>query len=208
MQQVTPEKGVSDEVIESMKRNKIGLKGPLATPIGKGHRSLNLALRQTFKLYANVRPCLSIPGVEKRTRYDNVDVVTIRENTEGEYSGLEHTVVPGVAQSIKVITYEASRKIANFAFQYATQNYRKKVTAVHKANIMKKSDGLFLTTVREVAAAYPHIKYEEVNLDTVCMKVSHIHSTLSAPLTRVLIIVTARHEPREVRRDGVAQSLR
>ncbi len=172
MHQVTPEKGVSDEVIESMKRNKIGLKGPLATPIGKGHRSLNLALRQTFKLYANVRPCLTIPGVEKRTRYDNVDVVTIRENTEGEYSGLEHTVVPGVAQSIKVITYEASRKIANFAFQYATQNYRKKVTAVHKANIMKKSDGLFLTTVREVAAAYPHIKYEEVNLDTVCMKVS------------------------------------
>jgi isocitrate dehydrogenase (NAD+) len=167
---VTPETGVSEDVIASMKKNKVGLKGPLATPIGKGHRSLNLALRQTFKLYANVRPCITIPGVEKRTRYDNVDVVVIRENTEGEYSGLEHMVVPGVAQSIKVITYEASKRIAHFAFQYATNNFRKKVTAVHKANIMKLSDGLFLATVREVAAAYPHIKYEEMNIDNVCMR--------------------------------------
>jgi isocitrate dehydrogenase (NAD+) len=118
--------------IESVNTNKIGLKGPLGTPIGKGHVSLNLTLRRTFNLYANVRPCFSLPGF--KTAYDNVDVITIRENTEGEYSGIEHTVVDGVVQSIKLITRPASERIANYAFEYARANKRKKVTAVHKAN--------------------------------------------------------------------------
>eukprot|EP01113_Clastostelium_recurvatum_P013473 TRINITY_DN1713_c0_g1_i4.p1 TRINITY_DN1713_c0_g1~~TRINITY_DN1713_c0_g1_i4.p1 ORF type:complete len:360 (+),score=100.69 TRINITY_DN1713_c0_g1_i4:565-1644(+) len=167
---VSPETGVSDDVIASVNKNKIGLKGPLATPIGKGHMSLNLALRKSFNLYANVRPCLSIPGF--KTRYDNVDVVVIRENTEGEYSGIENVPVKGVAQSIKIITAEASRRIANYAFQYATLHNRKTVTAVHKANIMKLSDGLFIKTVREVATRYPLIKYEEMFVDNCCMKLT------------------------------------
>lgn len=167
VQKVTPEKGVTQEVIDSLRRTKIGLKGPLGTPIGKGHRSLNLALRQEFGLYANLRPAISVPGV--KTAFDDVNVVVIRENTEGEYSGVENMLVPGVAQSIKIITERASRKVALFAFNYAKQQGRKKVTAVHKANIMKKSDGLFLATCREVSASFPSIKYEEVNLANVCM---------------------------------------
>jgi len=164
---VSPETGVSDEVIASVNKNKIGLKGPLGTPIGKGHMSLNLALRKKFNLYANVRPCLSIPGF--KTRYDDVDVVVIRENTEGEYSGIENTPVKGVAQSIKIITREASERVAKYAFQYAMDHKRKRVTAVHKANIMKMSDGLFIKTCREVAASYPMIKYEEMPVDNTCM---------------------------------------
>lgn len=137
------------------------------TPIGKGHRSLNLQLRKEFNLYANVRPCRSLEGY--KTLYDDVDVVTIRENTEGEYSGIEHEIVDGVVQSIKLITEDASKRVAEYAFQYAKDNNRSKVTAVHKANIMRMSDGLFLRCCRSVAASYPEVKFEEKYLDTVCL---------------------------------------
>ncbi|XP_031762976.1 probable isocitrate dehydrogenase [NAD] subunit alpha, mitochondrial isoform X2 [Galleria mellonella] len=159
--------GIPQKAIDSVNTNKIGLKGPLMTPVGKGYRSLNLALRKEFDLYANVRPCKSLDGI--KTLYDDVDVVTIRENTEGEYSGIEHEIVDGVVQSIKLITEEASKRVAEFAFQFATENNRKKVTAVHKANIMRMSDGLFLRCCRDVATKYPDIKFEERYLDTVCL---------------------------------------
>ncbi|GIX96207.1 probable isocitrate dehydrogenase subunit alpha, mitochondrial [Caerostris extrusa] len=159
--------GIPQRAIDSINKNTIGLKGPLETPIGKGHRSLNLAIRQAFHLYANVRPCRSIDGVE--TLYNDVDIVTIRENTEGEYSGIEHEIVPGVVQSIKLITKEASHRVAEYAFEYAAKNNRKTVTAVHKANIMRMSDGLFLQCCRQVAEKHPNIKYEEMYLDTVCL---------------------------------------
>ncbi|XP_064474829.1 probable isocitrate dehydrogenase [NAD] subunit alpha, mitochondrial [Ornithodoros turicata] len=170
---VTPVKGpdgkfgIPQKAIDSVNKHKIGLKGPLATPIGKGHRSLNLALRQAFNLYANVRPCRSIEGYE--TPYRDVDVVTIRENTEGEYSGIEHEIVSGVVQSIKLITEPASKNIANFAFEYAKANGRAQVTAVHKANIMRMSDGLFLRCCREAAERNPGVKYNEMYLDTLCL---------------------------------------
>jgi len=167
---VDPKTGVSEEVIVSVKKNKVGLKGPLATPIGKGHMSLNLALRKTFNLYANVRPCLSVPGV--KTRYDNVDLVVIRENTEGEYSGIEHQVIPGqVHESIKLITRAASTRVAKYAFSYAQQHKIKRVSAVHKANIMKMADGLFIDCCREVATRFPLIDYEEVLLDNTCLNI-------------------------------------
>jgi len=159
--------GIPQAAIDSVNRNQIGLKGPLMTPVGKGHRSLNLALRKEFNLYANVRPCRSLEGY--KTLYDNVDVVTIRENTEGEYSGIEHEIVDGVVQSIKLITEIASRRVADFAFQYAKDNGRSKVTVVHKANIMRMSDGLFLRCAREAADKFPEIKFEEKYLDTVCL---------------------------------------
>ncbi|XP_053611434.1 probable isocitrate dehydrogenase [NAD] subunit alpha, mitochondrial isoform X2 [Plodia interpunctella] len=159
--------GIPQKAIDSVNANKIGLKGPLMTPVGKGYRSLNLALRKEFDLYANVRPCKSLDGI--KTLYDDVDVVTIRENTEGEYSGIEHEIVDGVVQSIKLITEEASKRVAEFAFQFARDNKRKKVTAVHKANIMRMSDGLFLRCCRELATKYPDIKFEERYLDTVCL---------------------------------------
>lgn len=171
---VTPVKGVDgkfripQKAIDSVNSTKIGLKGPLATPIGKGHQSLNLALRKQFNLFANVRPCKSIEGY--KTPYDDVDIITIRENTEGEYSGIEHTIVPGVVQSIKLITEPASRRVTEYAFQYATLNKREKVTVVHKANIMRLSDGLFLKCAREIAEQYPNIQFEEMYLDTVCLK--------------------------------------
>ncbi|CAF0782066.1 unnamed protein product [Adineta ricciae] len=154
--------------IESVTKNRIGLKGPLATPVGKGHQSLNLALRKQFNLFANVRPCKTLEGYN--TPYTNVDLVTIRENTEGEYSGIEHTIVPGVVQSIKLITEHASLRVCEYAFLYAKQNKREKVTVVHKANIMRLSDGLFLKNARDVAEKYPEIKFEEMYLDTVCLK--------------------------------------
>jgi len=146
---------------------KIGLKGPLATPIGKGHQSLNLALRKAFALYANVRPCKSVTGY--KTAYDDVDIVTIRENTEGEYSGIEHEIVPGVVQSIKVITENASNKVAKYAFDFARAQGRKTVTAVHKSNIMRMSDGLFLECCRKMSEQYPDIQFTEMYLDTLCM---------------------------------------
>uniref|UniRef100_A0A3Q2U605 Isocitrate dehydrogenase [NAD] subunit alpha, mitochondrial n=1 Tax=Fundulus heteroclitus TaxID=8078 RepID=A0A3Q2U605_FUNHE len=155
---------------ESMDLSKIGLKGPLKTPIAAGHPSMNLLLRKTFDLYANVRPCVSIEGY--RTPYTDVDLVTIRENTEGEYSGIEHVIVDGVVQSIKLITENASRRIAEYAFEYARNNQRSSVTAVHKANIMRMSDGLFLRKCREVAENYKDVKFTEMYLDTVCLNVS------------------------------------
>lgn len=159
---------VTRENLDSVLKHKVGLKGPMATPIGKGFRSLNLTLRKELDLYANVRPCFSIPGYP--TRYDNVNLVTIRENTEGEYSGLEHEVVPGVVESLKVITRKASLRVAEYAFKYAVDNGRQSVAAVHKANIMKKADGLFLECCREVREKYPDIKYDELIVDNACMQ--------------------------------------
>ncbi|XP_041651842.1 isocitrate dehydrogenase [NAD] subunit alpha, mitochondrial-like isoform X2 [Cheilinus undulatus] len=152
---------------ESMDKNKIGLKGPLKTPIAAGHPSMNLLLRKTFDLYANVRPCVSIAGYQ--TPYTDVDLVTIRENTEGEYSGIEHVIVDGVVQSIKLITEQASQRIAEYAFEYARNNERASVTAVHKANIMRMSDGLFLRKCREAAEKHKDIRFTEMYLDTVCL---------------------------------------
>ncbi|KQS43407.1 nascent polypeptide-associated complex subunit alpha, muscle-specific form [Drosophila erecta] len=166
---------VPEQVIESMNRTKVGLKGPLMTPVGTGFRSLNLTLRQLFNLYANIRPCRSLPGVE--TVYGDVDIVTIRENTEGEYSGIEHTLVNGVVQSIKLITRNASLRVAEYTFQYALAMKRKKVTAVAESNVMRMSDGLFLRCVREMAAKYKSkmdqagIKYEESTMTTVCLNI-------------------------------------
>ncbi|GAA6001862.1 isocitrate dehydrogenase (NAD(+)) IDH2 [Rhodotorula paludigena] len=157
------------DAIASIKKNTIALKGPLATPIGKGHVSLNLTLRRTFNLYANVRPCRSVEGY--KTAYDNVDTVIIRENTEGEYSGIEHEVVDGVVQSIKLITHDASSRVARYAFEYAKANGRPHVTAVHKAPIMKMSDGMFLRACREIAPEYPDIQYDEDLLDRVCLRI-------------------------------------
>merc|ERR1719295_2400543 len=159
--------GIPKAAIDSVNKNGIGLKSPLMTPVGKGHQSLNLALRKEFSLYANVRPCKSLEGY--KTLYDNVDVVTIRENTEGEYSGIEHQIVDGVVQSIKLITEAASTRVAQYAFDFARKQGRERVTAVHKANIMRMSDGLFLKCCREEAEKHPGIKFEERYLDTVCL---------------------------------------
>lgn len=159
---------IPDAAIESIRKNKVALKGPLATPIGKGHVSLNLTLRRTFNLFANLRPCRSVAGF--KTPYDGVDTVLIRENTEGEYSGIEHVVVDGVVQSIKLITREASERVLRFAFQQAEEIGRKKVRVVHKATIMKMSDGLFLSVGREVAKEFPGIEFDDELLDNTCLK--------------------------------------
>ncbi|KAI2617014.1 hypothetical protein GGS26DRAFT_415243 [Hypomontagnella submonticulosa] len=159
---------IPSETIESIQKNKVALKGPLATPVGKGHVSLNLTLRRTFNLFANLRPCRSVAGY--KTPYDNVDTVLIRENTEGEYSGIEHVVVDGVVQSIKLITREASERVLRFAFQHAEEIGRKKVRVVHKATIMKMSDGLFLKTARDVAKDFPGIEFDAELLDNTCLK--------------------------------------
>ncbi|XP_013142490.1 PREDICTED: probable isocitrate dehydrogenase [NAD] subunit alpha, mitochondrial [Papilio polytes] len=168
-----PGHGIGPEITVAVQKIFEAAKVPIewdevdVTAVRKGYRSLNLALRKEFDLYANVRPCKSLDGI--KTLYDNVDVVTIRENTEGEYSGIEHEIVDGVVQSIKLITEEASKRVAEFAFQFARDNKRKKVTAVHKANIMRMSDGLFLRCCRDLATKYPDIKFEERYLDTVCL---------------------------------------
>ncbi|EGX92798.1 isocitrate dehydrogenase subunit 2 [Cordyceps militaris CM01] len=159
---------IPDAAIDSIKKNKIALKGPLATPIGKGHVSLNLTLRRTFNLFANLRPCRSVAGF--KTPYDGVDTVLIRENTEGEYSGIEHVVVDGVVQSIKLITRKASERVLRFAFQHAQSIGRTKVRVVHKATIMKMSDGLFLNVGREVAKDFPDIEFDAELLDNTCLK--------------------------------------
>jgi isocitrate dehydrogenase (NAD+) len=156
------------DLIDSIKRNKIALKGPVATPIGTGFVSSNVRLRKALDLYANLRPIKSLKGVP--SRYENVDLIVVRENTEDLYSGLEHEVVPGVVESLKIITDKASRRIAKFAFEYARLEGRKKVTAVHKANIMKLSDGLFLRCFREVAEDYPEIKADDLIVDNTCMQ--------------------------------------
>ncbi|CAM8891082.1 unnamed protein product [Rhodiola kirilowii] len=157
-----------DEVMESIKKNKVCLKGGLSTPMGGGVSSLNVHLRKELDLYASLVNCFNLPGLP--TRHQNVDIVVIRENTEGEYAGPEHEVVPGVVKSHKVITKFCSERIAQYAFEYAYLNNRKKVTAVHKANIMKLADGLFLESCREVAAKYPTIEYNEIIVDNCCMQ--------------------------------------
>jgi isocitrate dehydrogenase (NAD+) len=156
------------DLIDSIKRNKVALKGPVATPIGTGFVSSNVRLRKALDLYANLRPVKSLVGVH--SRYENVDLIVVRENTEDLYSGLEHEVVPGVVESLKIITDKASRRIARFAFDYARREGRKKVTAVHKANIMKLSDGLFLRCFREVAKDYPEIVADDLIVDNTCMQ--------------------------------------
>lgn len=160
---------IPEETVKSVRRNTVALKGPLATQVGKGHVSLNLTLRRTFNLFANVRPCVSLKGF--KTPYDDVNTVLIRENTEGEYSGIEHEVVDGVVQSIKLITYGASERVARYAFHHAKQNGRSRVTAVHKAPIMKMSDGMFLNACRNVAKEYPDVEYDEDLLDRACLSI-------------------------------------
>src|SRR5947199_1102160 len=156
------------ELIESIERTRVGLKGPVTTPIGGGFASINVELRKRFELYANFRPIRNLPHIP--TRYPDVDLIIVRENTEGLYSGLEHEVVPGVVESLKVITEKASTRIAKFAFEYARKNQRKKIHAIHKANIMKLSDGLFLRCSRAVAKDYPEITYGEHIVDNTCMQ--------------------------------------
>ena len=154
-------------LLESVKRNKVALKGPVTTPIGQGFTSVNVGLRKALDLYANLRPVRNLPGVQ--SRYSDVDLVIVRENTEDLYAGLEHEVVPGVVESLKIITARASTKIARFAFEYARRYGRKRVTAIHKANIMKLSDGLFLDSTRKVAREFTDIVYDERIVDAACM---------------------------------------
>src|SRR4030095_6375220 len=157
-----------DEVIESVRRNRVALKGPVATPVGSGFESVNVQLRKKLDLYSNLRPVRNLPGVP--SRFGDIDLVIVRENTEGLYSGLEHEVIPGVVESLKIMTEKASTRIAVFAFEYAKKHNRRKVTAVHKANIMKKSDGLFLECFRRVAVKYPDIERDEKIVDNTCMQ--------------------------------------
>ena len=158
-----------DEVLESIRRNKVAIKGPITTPVGEGFRSVNVTLRQALGLYANLRPARSMKGVV--SRFDDIDLVIVRENTEDLYAGIEHRVGRDAAESIKIITREASERIARFAFEYAVANGRRKVTAVHKANIMKLSDGLFLESCRTVAADYAgRIEFEDRIVDNMCMQ--------------------------------------
>ena len=155
-------------VLASILKNKVALKGPTETPVGTGHRSVNVELRKQLDLYANLRPVKTLPGV--KSRYEGVDLIVVRENTEDLYSGLEHVVVPGVVESIKIITEKASTRIARFAFEHARSHRRKRVSAVHKANIMKLSDGLFLDCCRKVAQDFPEVKYDEIIVDNACMQ--------------------------------------
>jgi isocitrate dehydrogenase (NAD+) len=167
----TPMEQAPEEVMRSLKRNKVCLKGTLWAPLYKENtntQSLNVILRKNLDLYVNLVHAFSIPGV--KTRHDDIDIVIVRENTEGEYSGLEHEVVPGVVESLKVITEKNCRRIAEYAFEYAMMNNRKKVTAVHKANIMKLGDGQFLSVCREVAKNHPNIEFEEMIVDATCMR--------------------------------------
>jgi isocitrate dehydrogenase (NAD+) len=156
------------DVLDSILRNKVALKGPVTTPVGTGFSSINVRLRKTLDLYSNLRPVLSMPNII--TRYEDIDLVVVRENTESLYAGLEHDVVPGVVESLKIITEKASTRIAKFAFEYAVQHGRKRVTAVHKANIMKLSDGLFLQCFRNVAKDYPNIEADDRIVDNLCMQ--------------------------------------
>jgi isocitrate dehydrogenase (NAD+) len=155
-------------VLESIRKNRVALKGPMETAVATGAPSINVGLRKALDLYANLRPVKNLEGVQ--SRFQNVDIVLIRENTEDLYAGLEHTVVPGVVESLKIITERASTRVARFAFDYARKFGRKKIHAVHKANIMKLSDGLFLTSVRRVAAEYSEIEYKEIIVDNACMQ--------------------------------------
>jgi len=155
-------------VLDSIRANRVALKGPTGTPLGGGHVSVNVGLRRALSLFANLRPMRNIPGV--KTRYQDVDLYIVRENTEGLYSGIEHLIVPGVVESIRIVTEDASLRIADFAFRFARFRKRRKVTAVHKANILKLSDGLFLECCRKVAKDFPEIEYEEIIVDNMCMQ--------------------------------------
>jgi isocitrate dehydrogenase (NAD+) len=155
-------------VLESIRADRVALKGPIATAIGAGFPSANVAIRKELDLYACLRPVKSLPNV--LARFKDVDLIVVRENTEDLYSAIEHEVVPGVVESLKIITEKASRRIAEFAFEYAARHQRHKVSAIHKANIMKMSDGLFLRCAREVAARYPQVEYNEVIVDAACMQ--------------------------------------
>ncbi|HYN86097.1 MAG TPA: isocitrate dehydrogenase (NAD(+)) [Pyrinomonadaceae bacterium] len=157
-----------EDLLESIRRNKVALKGPITTPVGKGFTSVNVGLRKTLDLYANLRPVRALPNVP--SRYPELDLVVVRENTESLYAGLEHVVVPGVVESLKIITEKASTRVARFAFEYARAEGRQKITCVHKANIMKLSDGLFLDCFRKVSADYPEIAAEDKIVDNACMQ--------------------------------------
>jgi isocitrate dehydrogenase (NAD+) len=159
---------IPKELIRSIEQTHVALKGPVTTPIGGGFASINVELRKRFELYANFRPIRNLPHIP--TRYPDVDLIILRENTEGLYSGIEHEVVPGVVESLKIITEKASTRIARFAFEYARKNKRKKITAIHKANIMKMSDGLFIRCSRNVSKEYPEITYGEHIVDNTCMQ--------------------------------------
>ena len=159
---------IPKDLNDAIERNKIALKGPITTPIGGGFSSINVTLRKRFELYANFRPIRNLPHIP--TRYPDVDLIIIRENTEGLYSGIEHEVVPGVVESLKIITAKASTRIAKWAFEYARNNKRKRVHCIHKANIMKLSDGLFLRCTRDIAKGYPEITYGEHIVDNTCMQ--------------------------------------
>ena len=158
----------ADPVVRSIVDTKVGLKGPITTPVGVGHRSINVALRKALELYANFRPVKRLPGI--RTPFEDIDLIIVRENTEDLYAGLEHIVVPGVVESLKIITERASTRIARFAFEYARKAGRRKIAGIHKANIMKLSDGLFLECIRKVSREYPEIEYREVIVDNCCMQ--------------------------------------
>jgi isocitrate dehydrogenase (NAD+) len=162
------EEYVPKALYESIERTKLALKGPVTTPVGGGFTSINVTLRKKFELYVNFRPIKNLPGLE--TRYPGVDLIIVRENTEGEYVGLEHEVVPGVMTSLKVITEKGSTRIAKWAFDYARKHGRRKVHAIHKANIMKLSDGMFLKCAREIAKSFPEITYGEHIIDNACMQ--------------------------------------
>jgi len=159
---------IPKDLIESIERTHVALKGPITTPIGGGFSSINVQLRKRFELYANFRPIRNLPHIP--TRYPDVDLIIVRENTEGLYSGIEHEVVPGVVESLKIMTEKACLRISRFAFNYARKNKRKKIHAIHKANIMKLSDGLFLRCAREVAKEFPEISYAEHIVDNTCMQ--------------------------------------
>ena len=158
-----------DHVLESIRRNRVGIKGPITTPVGKGFRSVNVSIRKALDLYANVRPAKSVPGVA--SRYEDVDLVVVRENTEGMYVGIEHDVIPGeAAEAVRIITRKASERVVRYAFEYARANGRKQVTAVHKGNILKITDGLFMCTAEAVAAEYPEIAFNDRIVDNLCMQ--------------------------------------
>ena len=155
-------------LLDSVRRNKVALKGPLTTPIAEGFTSVNVGLRKALDLYANLRPVRNLPGVQ--SRFSDVDLIIVRENTEDLYAGLEHQIIPGVVESLKIITEKASTRISQFAFEYARANGRTRVTAIHKANIMKLSDGLFLESTRNVSREYTDVTYDERIVDAVCMQ--------------------------------------
>lgn len=159
---------IPDPLVTSIRRRRVAFKGPLETQVGVGFRSVNVALRKSFDLYANLRPVRNLAGI--KSPFKDVDLVVVRENTEDVYAGIEHQIAPGVVEAVKVITAKASRKIAVFAFEYARRAGRKRVTAIHKANIMKLADGLFLNCARQVAKRYPEIRYDEMIVDNACMQ--------------------------------------